>query len=225
MRLPFTVLAALAMAVSIAGCSSGTPTGPTLAPGATATLAPVPTSGGSTPGAVTGHECDAVPTFSVANPNPSFAPDAVLLAKFPTTIDGQPVTDVSALPSIDFLCLGGQAAFNQAAGSNGGSGFATMSWGGFTANVDGSDVSVWAFRQPGGDANVLTQTIAGLAAAAGHSVVVGQLTTTTVAGKTVYTWTDDDGNKGFAYASGDTLIGFDGVTDAQANKILSALPA
>jgi hypothetical protein len=166
-----------------------------------------------------------VPTFSVANPNPSFPPDTTLLAKFPTTVDGQPVTDVSATPWLFFLCLGGQASFNQAmSANNGGVNLATMSFGGFTANVDGDDVDVFAFRQPGADGNTLAQTIASLAAASGNPINVGQVTTASVGGKQVYTWTDTDGNKGYGYVSGDTLITLDSVTDSQATKIISALP-
>jgi hypothetical protein len=232
-RVLFAMFGAVALAAAIVGCGGTTPAGSgnpgtTLAPGATATLGPV-SSPGITPAgtggvAVTGHECDAVPTFSVGNPNPSFPPDSALLAKFPTTVDGQPVTDVSASPWLYFLCLGGQNAFNQAASSSGGVNLATMSFGGFTANVDGEDVDVFAFRQPGADGNTLAQTIASLAAASGNPIDVGQVSTATVGGKSVYTWTDSDGNKGYGYVSGDTLISFDSVTDSQASKIVSALP-
>ncbi|MGH3523167.1 MAG: hypothetical protein ACRDU4_10145 [Mycobacterium sp.] len=230
------MVGSIALAVAIVGCGSGTPTGSsspgaTLAPGATATLAPISTPAGSTAAptggtATTGHECDAMPTFSLSNPDPSFEPDAALLAKFPTTVDGQPVTDVTAVPFIDYLCIGGQAAFDQAAAgySSGGVNLAAMSFGGFTANVDGEDVDVTAFRQPGGDANALAQTIAALGLAAGNPVAVGQITTTSVAGKSVYTWTDTDGSKGYAYVSGDTMIVVDSATDSQATKIISALP-
>jgi hypothetical protein len=226
-RLLFAVFGTCVLAVAIVGCGGATPAGSnnpgvTLAPGATATVPPASTPAPTGGTAVTGHECDAVPTISVSNPNPSFAADTALLGHFPTTVDGQPVTDVQAVPWIDFLCLGGQAAFSQALAAN--PGLATMSYGSFTANVDGEDVDVSAFRQPGGDGNALAQTIANLAAAAGNPVDLGQVTTTTVGGKNVYTWTDTDGNKGYGYVSGDTLIIVDSVTDSQAAKIISALP-
>lgn len=220
MRLSFAVIGSVALALALVGCGSAS-AGPTLAPGQTATPAgstPAPTGGT----ALTGHECDAVPTFSVANPDPSFPTDAALIAHFPTTVDGQPVDDVHAVPWIYFLCIGGQTAFNQAAAGN--SGVANMSFGGFTANVDGEDVDVSAFRQPGADGNVLAQTIASLAAAAGSPIDVGQVTTTSVGGKSVYTWTDSEGSKGYAYVSGDTMIIVDNATDSQATKIISALP-
>lgn len=227
MRLLFAVFGAVSLSAAIIGCGGTTPAGSgnpgtTLAPGATATLAPISTPGSTGGVGVTGHECDAVPTFSVSNPNPSFAPDTALLAHFPTTVDGQPVTDVQAVPWIDFLCLGGQAAYSQAVAAN--PAIASMSYGGFTASVDGDDVDVSAFRQPGGDGNTLAQTIASLAAAAGNPVDLGQVTTATVGGKNVYTWTDSDGNKGYGYVSGDTLIILDSVTDSQAAKIIGALP-
>ena len=230
MRQLFAVVGSIALAVAIVGCGSATP-GATLAPGQTATPAGATPAGptlapGSTatPGAgLTGHECDAVPTFSISNPNPSFPTDAAMLTHFPTTIDGQPVTDVQALPWIDLLCMGGQAAFNQSAAAN--PSIANMSFGSFTATVDGESVNVSAFRQPGADANILAQTIAALAASTGNPIDLGQVTTTTVAGKSVYTWTDTtDGSKGYAYVSGDTLIIMNSVTDSQATKIISALP-
>ncbi|MEP7361039.1 MAG: hypothetical protein ABI744_05600 [Chloroflexota bacterium] len=171
---------------------------------------------------MTGHECDAAPTFSISNPNPSFRSDAALLSHFPTTVDGQPVTDATANPWIDLLCAGGQGAFNRTASAN--PSFASMSFGHFTANVDGEDVDVSAFRQPGADANVLAQTIAALAFASGNPIDLGQVTTTTVGGKSVYTWTDADGIKGYGYVSGDTLIIIDSATDSQATKIIAALP-
>src|SRR5437016_4811019 len=54
---------------------------------------PTPPPGGGT---ASGTECAAFPTFSLANPlPPSFPPDTTLEAKFPATIDGQPVKDLS----------------------------------------------------------------------------------------------------------------------------------
>ena len=242
MRVSFTFISAVALTLAIVGCGSGTPggsatpgatlaPGTTPAPGATATPAgstPAPTVPGGTPAptggvVLTGHECDAVPTFSISNPNPSFPPDTELLAHYPTTVDGQPVTDAQAYPWVYLLCLGGQATFNQTVTAN--PMMASLSFGQFTANVDGEDVDVFAWRQPGGDATSLAQTIAALAAAAGNPIDVGQITTSNIGGKNVYTWTDStDGSTGYAYVSGDTMLSFSDVTDSQATKILSALP-
>ncbi len=239
MRVSFALIGSVALAMAIVGCGSGTPggsatPGTTLAPGATATPAgstPAPTVPGTTTGptggvVLTGHECDAVPTFSIANPNPSFPQDETLNAHFPATIDGQPVTDVTSTQWLYFICMtGGQAAVQQAVNQGGGSfNLATLSWGSATANVDGEDVDLTAFRTAGGDSNSMVQYLSLLAAQSGTTIDVSNVTQANVGGKNVFTWTDSDGTKNYAYPSGDTLIFFDSVTDSQATKILTALP-
>lgn len=243
MRVSFALIGSVALAVAIVGCGSGTPggsatpratSGATLAPGATATPAsstPAPTVPGATTAptggvGATGHECDAVPTFSIGNPNPSFPQDETLNAHFPPTIDGQPVTEVTSTQWLYFICLtGGQAAVQAAINQSGGSfNLATLSWGSATANVDGEDVELTGFRTAGGDSNAMVQYLSLLAAQSGKTIDVTNVTQANVGGKNVFTWTDSDGSKSFAYPSGDTLIFFDSVTDSQAAKILSALP-
>lgn len=234
MRVSFALIGSVALAVAIAGCGSGTPTGSatpgaTLAPGATATPggATNPPGASGSPIAGTGHECDAVPTFSISNPSPaSPAPDTALLAHFPATIDGQPLTDVTAVQWLYFMCaFGGQTTVDQMMSeASGGFNFATMSFGEATATVDGSEVKLNAFRTPGNDANTLIQSLALLAAQSGTTINPGDVAASTVAGKSVFVWTDTDGTKSYAYPSGDTLIMFDSVTDSQATKILTALP-
>ncbi|MEP7378068.1 MAG: hypothetical protein ABI725_00745 [Chloroflexota bacterium] len=239
MRTTFALLGAVAMAVAVVACGGTTPgasstPGATLAPGATATPAgstPAPTGPGATTApsggvVLTGHECDAVPTFSLSNPDPSFPQDATLNAHFPATIDGQPVTDVTSSQWLYFICMtGGQAAVAHAVGQSG-SGFnlATLSFGSATANVDGEDIEMSAFRTAGGDSNSMIQYLSLLAAQAGTQIDVTNLQQANVGGKNVYTWTDTDGTKSYAYPAGDTLISFESVTDSQATKILSALP-
>jgi hypothetical protein len=249
MRVSFAALVAVVMAVAIAACgsspsASSTP-GTTLAPGATATspgatlpptAAPTgapttgPTGGATAPpgSGLTGHECDAIPTFSLSNPNlASPAPDATLNAHFPAQIDGQPVTDVQSQRWIDFLCVfGGQAMVNQSAGDIGsGLNLTTMSFGSAKATVDGESVDLNAFRTPSADATTLVQSLALIVAQTGNAgALQGTATTANIGGKNVYVWTDSDGAKSYAYASGDTLITFNSVTDSQATKILTALP-
>ena len=91
------------------------------------------------------------------------------------------------------------------------------------ATVDGEDVEMTAFRTPGADANAMVQYLSLLAAQSGTAINPGNVQSTNIGGKNVFAWTDSDGSRSFAYPSGDTLIFFDGVTDAQAAKILSAL--
>lgn len=218
MRSSLALIGSAALAVAIIGCSSA-PAGPTLAPGQTAT------PGGAV---VTGHECDAVPTFSLSNPvEPSFPPDTQAEAHFPAMIDGQPVTDVKSQQWLYFLCyFGGQASFEQAVNqSGGGFNMATMSFAQAKATVDGEEIDLTAWRTPGTDSNVLVQYLSLLAAQSGTDINVTNVQQTNVAGKNVFTWTDpDDGSRSFAYPSGDTLVFFEDVTDSQANKILTALP-
>jgi hypothetical protein len=219
-RLINGVIGSAALAVALIGCG-GAPAGPTLAPGQTATPAP--------PAGVTGHECDAIPTFSLSNPTePSFPPDPVAEGHFPATIDGQPVTDVQSQQWLYFLCyLGGQAQFNQAANQASGQlNLANLTFAQATATVDGEEVDLTAWRTPGTDANQLVQKLGFLAVQAGGNVFdPSAVQSTNIAGKNVYTWTDSaDGTKGFAYPSGDTLVFFEDVTDSQATKILTALP-
>jgi hypothetical protein len=168
------------MAVAIVGCggSTASPTpGTTLAPGATptpagATLPPTSAPGTATPGGgTTGTECAAYPTFSLSSPGlPSFAPDAALEAKFPTTIDGQPVSDLNTGFWAAFLCMGGQSAYDRTVAElPSGLNWAAMSYGSATYTVDGDSVDVSAFRTPGQDANGIVQGLAALAASMGNT--------------------------------------------------------
>lgn len=231
MRVSFAGLVAVLMAVAIAACgaspsASSTP-GATLAPGTTATpAAAAPTPGGATqpPGGGTGTECAAYPTFSLSSPGlPSFEPDTTLEAKFPTQIDGQPVSDLQTGFWAAFLCMGGQAAFDRtAAALPSGLNWATMSYGSATYTVDDEDTELHAFRTPGQDANGIVQGLAQLAAASGQQAD-GTVTTGTVAGKSVLILTDSSGAKSYGFLSGDTLFFTDNVTDSQAAKIVAAL--
>ena len=231
MRLTYGVIGSVGLAMAIIGCG-GAPAGPTLAPGQTATPAPATLAPGATATpagvAITGNECDAVPTFSLSNPTePSFPPDLQAEAHFPATIDGQPVTDVQSQQWLYFLCyLGGQASFEQAASqSNGQINMATSSFAQAKATVDGAEVELTAWRTPGADANTLVQYLGILAAQSGGNLLnPSGVQSGNVGGKNVYFWTDDDGTKSYAYPAGDTLIFFEDVTDSQATKILTALP-
>jgi hypothetical protein len=227
MRWSFAAATSVALLVVAVGCSStpaATPTPPpggaTQAPGG-ATQAPggaTQAPGGATqaPGGVglTGHECDAVPTAP---------PDNDLLAHFPAQIDGVPVTDATSGSWVYTICsFGGQALLEQSAGDMAGINFANMTFGSASATVEGEDVTLSAFRTPGTDANQFVQALAALAAQSGD-LQPGELTASTVAGRTVFVHTDTDGTISYAFPSGDTLIFFD-ATESQAAKIIAALP-
>lgn len=229
MRWTLGAVVSAAVLIAIVGCSSSpsassSPAGATQPPGGATS-----TPGGATqaPGGPTGTECAAYPTFSVDNPAlPSFAPDTDLQAKFPTQIDGQPVSELETGFWAQFMCFGGQAAYDQAmADMPAGFTWASMSYGNATYNVEGEDAKLMAFRSPGQDANGIVQALAQVAAALGSTEPIGTLGTANVAGKNVITLTDTDGTVGYGYVSGDTLFTIEsGATDSQVAKILAALP-
>jgi uncharacterized protein YfcZ (UPF0381/DUF406 family) len=169
-----------------------------------------------------------MPTFSAQTPTPSFPADEALKAKFPTQIDGQPVTDVNSSYFIQLLCLLGAdadaiARFTQAFGNN-----ATAASIG-TGHVELGDetVTISAFRLAGGDANQMLQHLPELAQAIGADPAqFANATTsqTTIGGKTITVLTDEDGDVTWLYPSGDTIWSIDGDTDPDAAaKIFAAL--
>ena len=88
MRRALFVTIGAGMMMLVLACGGGTSA--TLAPGQT----PAPVGQSTSPPVAVppGQACAGQPTFSLATPQPSFAQDTELIAKFPTTIDGQPVT-------------------------------------------------------------------------------------------------------------------------------------
>ena len=221
------------------GGATQAPGGPTQAPGE-ATQAPgeatqAPGEATQAPGkstqapaggvGLTGHECDAVPTFSASNPGPSFSPDTDLEGHFPPEIDGNPVTNVNSLQWVEMICMfGGQAALQESATGFGNLPLGQMSFGSADASVDGDDISLSAFRTPGQNAGGVVQYLSTLAAMgnAGMSIS-GSVNQTNISGKDVYVFTDTDGAKSYAVPLGDTLVFFDSATDDEAAKIIAAL--
>ena len=213
------------------GGATQAPGGATQAPGG-ATQAPggatqAPGEATQAPGGVglTGHECDAVPTFSISNPEPSFAPDTALEAHFPPMIDGNPVANVTSLQWVNMICMfGGQAALQESATGFGSLPLSQMSFGSADASVDGDDISLSAFRTPGQDAGGIIDYLKTLAALSnGGASISGSLNQTNISGKDVYVFTDSDGAKSYAVPLGDTLVFFDSSTDDEAAKIIAAL--
>ena len=152
----FAPAAALSAAVLFAACSGGSPTttpGASVPAGATAapaTAAPT-TAGGQTPG----------PTL------PSYAPDPELATRFPTTIDGQPVTDIRTFKFIDVIKAFSTSAADIQRLEQGmaavGLDLNSLGYGSATATVDGKTVSLTALRTPNADANKIIQNYALLA--------------------------------------------------------------
>jgi hypothetical protein len=171
----------------------------------------------------------AIPSFEI----PSFAPDTDLAAKFPQTVDGQPVTDVQTLFYVDLLRLqqtpDSQIEAVRQAFAPFGINLDTVSDGSARATVDGENVRLNALRAAGADAsNVIahfSEIGAALNTALGQPVPSSAPTQTqaNVGGKNVTLSTDADGTVTYLYPSGDTIWIISDVTDSQAAKIMAAL--
>src|SRR4051812_48542865 len=238
LRLPL-VAATLVGASVLAACGGSATPKPTTAPasvaapsaaGASASTSGAGSSVGQTaPAASSGAESTEGGLPSFAEPSfavPSFTPDNDLAAKFPKTIDGQPVTKVQTYLFVDLLGFGGksQEQIQQFSQSLAGFGIDLSKLSGGTANatVGGEDVELQALRTPGGDANQIVAHYTEIAAVFkqlfGNPDVTAAptLSQASVGGKNVTVATDEDGDKTFLYATGDTLWIADGMTDDQA---------
>ncbi len=244
-RSRMAVLAAVALFV-ISACSSspgasespgtsqapGNTTGATQQPVASQPAASQPAASqpaasqpASSVAGLTGHECDSVPTFSIDNPEPSFAPDPQLEAHFPADVNGNPVTNVSSQSWLDLMCtFGGQTVLEGSAGQFGNLPLATMSFGSADVVINSDSISLSALRTPNQDAGNVIQYLAQLAALSpDQSALTGNVSQQNVGGKNVYVYTDADGAKSYAVPLGDTLVFFDSATDDEAAAIIGAL--
>jgi hypothetical protein len=186
----------------------------------------IPTPGGVVNPPV-GNLCAGMPTFNPSAPFPSFPADETLKAKFPTTIDGNPVTNVNSSFYIQFLCIFGDAdavaRFTQAFGNNA----SAVSLGTGNVTIGDETVTISAFRLAGGDANQMLQHLPELAAAIGANPEdLGSITSTSksLGGKNITVLTDADGDETWIYPSGDTLWSVSGDTSEDAaGKIFASL--
>jgi hypothetical protein len=225
-RLSLLTVAALTAVVAVAGCSASVATPqPTSAPGGggggggipTFALPSIAIPGGS---GAAGTDCAGY------QPGTSFPPDSALLAKYPQQVAGQPITDPVALSFLSVLCGGGQTAVDAAkqGASFLGVDISTMSFGSFTATVNGSSVTVQAMRTPGQDAGKIISSLQTLGAFVGINAGSGSISQGNVGGKNVTIITDSSGSKTYLYVSGDTLFIMDGADDASAQAVLQAMP-
>jgi hypothetical protein len=222
MRRPALLAISVGAILLVAACGGTAPPAAS-GPGAGTPAAVItPGPGG---GVATGTECAAIPTFSLANPNPSFPPDTALVAKFPAAIGGSPATDDETAPFGAILCLGGQQPYNQAvAGLPGTCNWSTVSFGSATYELDDAEFELFAFRTPGGDARSFVVALVALSAQSGQQFE-GTMSQGNVGGKNALIVTQTDGSKDYGYVSGDTLFFIEsGATEAQAATILAALP-
>ena len=160
---------------------------------------------------------------------PSLTPDPVLAAKFPATIDGQPVTGVQTGLYSDILQQFSSSSEElqkaTAMFASIGIDFSRMSFGAATATVDGTTVALEALRTPDTDANKIVQNYAlmvgGLDASPPPPPTMSQ---SNISGKNVTLAVASDGRTTVLYPTGDTLFLIQGTTDSQTAKILQALP-
>jgi len=225
---PLVGLLAIAL---VAGCGPDLADSP--APESVVPFGSVVPSASVTPATLgpVGSECAAIPTYSPDNPQPSVAQarDPVLEQKFPTELDGQPVTGLESAPWFDAICLfGGQSAVDQMRSVVPIADIVLhMTAAAADATVDGAAVKINAFRTPGGDANQLLQNLGALSESLGNGAATkftGGTQPAQAAGKSVQTWTDSTGQTSYLYANGDTLFVVDAITPSQADKIFAALP-
>ncbi len=223
-RRSLTLLAlALLASLAIAGCGGNSPaaTGPG---GGT----PVPGQPTAAPVGAAGHECDNIPKIDVtASATPVIPVDDVLLAKYPASVGGQPITNPSAVPLLAFICeFEGQSGISTIATESTvlGVDFSHASEGSFTATVNGNSVDVTAIRFPGQDAGQLVSKFSQFGALFGASAV-GAITQTNIGGKNVSVSTDSGStNSTYLYVSGDTLFIITDVAVADVTPVLQALP-
>ena len=232
MRRTLFVTAASGLALLAVACGGGGSTatlapGQTLAPGATAapvvTLAPPP--GGVVDVAAL---CAGQPTFSLNTPQPSFAQDEALNAKFPTQINGEPVTVQSSywLQSVCYYGQGSSETIQRFAAIFPPASIPGISSAYGAVTIDGEEVNISGFRIPGTDANQIFAHLPEFVAAFGTDPVDAakyQVAPTTIAGKSGYVVTDDTGDKTYHIVSGDTVLTVSG-TDTQAATIFAAFP-
>ena len=235
MRRMSSVTLGAGIVILVIACGGGG--GATLGPGATtapgATTPPGTTSAPVGPTAAPGggdvsQLCAGLPTFRAdASPQPTLAPDAELDARFPTEIDGQPVTDVRSYNWVAGSCFYSASAesmqklaqfFSPAV-------LAQLSQGAAKATVDDQSVFISALRTPGGDPNQLFAHLPEFLAAIGidqadvpkYTVEPGS-----IAGKNVYVVTDPDGDLSYSLVSGDAVFTVNGLTEEQAGTVFSA---
>ncbi|HUP83284.1 MAG TPA: hypothetical protein VM284_03740 [Candidatus Limnocylindria bacterium] len=229
-----SVAAVSAMFVlTLVGCSTAGPAGTASQPPGVPTLPPgVPTlpPGVPTFPPVDGASvCAGQPTYSAdASATPVFAQDATLNAAFPTTINGQPVTDIQSGFWLQSMCYYGASAqevasflaiFPAALAPQISSGSADV-------ELDGETVDIQAFRVPGSDANLIFSHIPEFIAALGGdpaSAANDVVTQSNIGGKNAYVITDEDGDVTYNYVSGDTVWSVD-ASESAAAAVFAALP-
>lgn len=209
---------ALATIMVLTACSSS-PAG-TAGPSATGTPRAV-----STPATTSGTQPPlTIPSIAV----PSFSSDADLAARFPTVIDGQPVSTPTTVRFGEFLQAFVQdqsrlqpfvARLNEV-----GLDLNSMSFGTATATVNDETVQIQALRTSGADAGRFLEAFESFNELFNPEDPLPTLTQATIGGKNVTLATDQDGDVTYLFVSGDILWQMSDVDESTAATVLAALP-
>jgi hypothetical protein len=177
----------------------------------------------------------AIPSFSI----PSFAipsfdanADPALAAKFPTTINGSPVTNVTTYNLVQFMTAISQANPNsaqqlqqlvtvlQGAGMNP----STLAFGNADVTINGEDQGIGAFHVPGGSATTLLSLFPQLYALQNDRETPPTIAQANVGGKAVTTVSEAGSDTvDYLYPSGDVLWDINSSDPQAAATILAAL--
>jgi hypothetical protein len=155
--------------------------------------------------------------------------DETLEAEFPTQIDGGPISDLASARWLETLCIMGGPASVTSIGQKLPSGLDVndMRVASAVALVDGRAVTLVAFRLPGHQGTELVPAVGVLSGGVAPESprFSGNLTSATVASKTVSVWSDPaTGAESYLYPTGDTLFVVGPVDSSQADKVFTALP-
>jgi hypothetical protein len=207
--------AAMSAIIALGACSSG----PTVSPGAGSTSAVTSLAPGESPG------------IPVSGPSVAASADPVLGARFPTTIAGQPVTNVQTFHFLDYLTSTGTPKtiidrFNVSA-SAAGINPRSVNLGTARVTISGKSVLLQALRAPGSDASQFTQPLVAVAQqrdiGAGATARAIALAPSNVGGKSVQVASSADLTQ-YYYPTGDTVFILNNVDAATAATLLAALP-
>lgn len=218
----FTTVLIAVMALVVAACTSGPAAGTPIAGQPTATPTQVVQPTGAPP---VGLSCEGVPTFTLTE-EITFTRDSQLEAIFPTTIDGQPVENLTSGYWFELMCfIGGPAGLQEALSElPPGMQVATLSYASADVTIDDEDISLVAFRTPGQDANAVLQQLLALQAQTQGADTPVNFAPGSVGGKSVLVATNELGGKSYAYIRGDVMVFAEEISDSAAEKVFAALP-
>ncbi|HEY7024029.1 MAG TPA: hypothetical protein VH371_03615 [Candidatus Limnocylindrales bacterium] len=214
-KLPVVSGVFIAGALAVAACSgTTTPTVPpinvpTLPPVNVPTLPPI-----NLPSLSLGSfslPSFSIPSFSI--PSYDANADPALAAKFPTTINGAPVTDLTTVNFVQFFSAFSQTDPNSQAQmqqlvtvlQNGGIDPTTLAFGNAEVEIDSNAEQIAAFHTPGASGATLLNLFPQLAALEADNETQPTIAQANVGGKTVTTVDDGSGSIDYLYPSGDIL--------------------